>query len=334
MLKSTQSFSRVLIGLVLFCFITFVARDTALYAANSSLKQIRCHRYEEGGKPVKVRISLDFTGKPERLNLQRSDDPFGNVPSGYVEDFIIVTLDEAAADAIDQVNINYGTAKGTLNIRIEDHAIYLAVLKGYELQESSFNYLDADKVAYIDMKLAIRTEMPEPKVAEEPAAVPDTVFIEKVVHDTIYIEIGDTAQVVHDTIYIEKIIYVEKGEEFNKLNSIKCQHYVHWWDNPDFRLDLCFSMNTEKLVIEKSRERLDDIPDGYSVQYVIHPRDKGIPQLFDDTYVKYVRCSGKILLKQVQDNYYLLAEEGIVLKPDRFTYDEYNRKACLRLGYY
>ncbi len=332
MKQSNKSFNRmpILTGLVIVLLLQFGA--TALYA--SDLTQVRCHRYEEGGKPVKVRLSLDFDGKPEKLSLQKSDDPLGNAPSGYVEDFVIVT--EVGATAISPVNIKLGNAKGTLNIKIEENTIHVAILKGYELQASTFNYLD--EVAYIDMKIAIRTEMPEPKkppVVEKPPepVVTDTVYIEKIIHDTVYIEIGTTAKSAPDTVYIDRIVYVEKEEELNSLKGIRCENFLHWWNDPHIRISFFFKDHTEKFEIKESTRKLKDIPAGYDVKYVIEYTTKGIPPLFTDVNTNYVRSEEKILLWQAKDKCYILAREGIDLKPRNFGYDENNRLAFLRLTY-
>jgi len=323
MTQSNKSFNRMPIITGLAIVLLLQCGATALYA--SALTQVRCHRYEEGGKPVKVRLSLDFDGKPERLSLQKSDDPLGNAPAGYVEDFVIVTQDEASASVISPVNIKLGNAKGTLSIRIEENSIHVAILKGYELQASDFNYLD--EVAYIDMKIAIRTRMPEPKkppVVEKPPepVVPDTVYIEKVIHDTVYIARETEAKLAPDTVYVEKIVYVEKGEELNRLTDIRCENFLHWWNNPHIKLSFFFKDHTEKFAVKESNRKLKDIPAGYNVKYVINCTTKGTPPLFTDVNTNYVRSRGKILLWQAKDKCFILAREGIDLKPRDFQYEE------------
>lgn len=334
MTQSNRNFNRMLILTGLAIVLLLQCGATALYA--SALTQIRCHRYEEGGKPVKVRLSLDFDGKPEILSLQKSDDPLGNAPAGYVEDFVIVTEDEASAAAISPVNIQLGNANGTLNIRIEENTIHVAILKGYELQASEFNYLD--KVAYIDLKIAIRTKMPEPKkppVVEKPPepVVPDTVYIEKVIHDTVYIEIGSGAKPAPDTVYIEKIVYVEKGEELNKLTGIRCENFLHWWNDPHIKISFFFKDHTEKFDINESTRKLMDTPAGYNVKYVIDCTTKGTPPLFTDVNTNYVRSREKIMLWQAKDKCYILARDGVNLKPRIFQYEENEKLTFLRLTY-
>ncbi len=328
MIHSKQSTGRVLFRFGLICLFILVNCHTALHAATSSLKQIRCHRYEEGGLPVKVRLSLDFTAKPERLTLKKADDPFTGAPAGYLTDFVIMSADKRAAGAIKPVNVRYTNAEGTINLAFADNTIHLAVIKGYELQKSEFKYLDEDNVAYIDLKLSPRMVMP----TRSPKVVHDTVFVEKIIHDTVYVEKAG-AETIHDTVFVEKIVYVEKGGNVNKLTGINCRHFLHWWNDPHFRIDFKFKKKVEKLAVKESRQKLKDIPPGYAVQYVIYSENRSLPKLFDDVPVSYTGCGGKLILKPSKNKCYLLVKEGYKFKPHVFTTDAGNRVSSLRLSY-
>ena len=329
MIQSKQSINRILIISVLVCFSILVTCNTALFAATSNLQQIRCHRYEEGGLPVKVRLSLDFSDTPERLTLKKADNPFEGVPAGFLKDFIIVTVNQQATNAIAPVNIKYGNADGTLNLSFSGNAVNVAVLKGYELKKSEFKYLDDSNVAYVDMRLAPRTVMP----TRPSEVIHDTIFVEKIVHDTVYIEKAGASEVVHDTVFVEKIVYVEKGDDVNKLIDITCENFLHWWSDPHLRIDFKFKKDTEKLAVKESKQKLKDTPSDYRVQYVIYSENRSLPTLFDDVPVNYIKCGGKILLKPTKNKCYLLAREGFNFKPHVFTVEESNRISCLRLSY-
>ena len=369
--------------LVLVCLV-FVIQHTNIFAAGSKLTRVRCHRYEEGGKPVKVRLSLDFSAKPERLNLVKSDTPLRGVRSGFVEDFIILALDPGASKVFHAAEAQYGNAKGTLDIRIEDDRIHVAIKQEWELQSSKFNYLDENKVAYIDMRIIKRKKMPQPepvakpkpapkpkpkpkvevsdttsrpppvktlpKIEKKPAVIsvpaketpvavakklakPDTVFIEKFVFDTVYIEVGGKKETTPDTIYIEKIVYVEKGENINRVVMIRCMHYLHWWNDPHFRIDFRFCLEYEELILKKSRQRIKGMPKGYEVQFVVYPKDKKADDIFINCPVDYVHCTDMIAIMQIGNKCYVLAKEGYSFKPEKIEYDKKLRTASLRLNY-
>jgi hypothetical protein len=128
--------------------------------------------YDEGGIPVKVRVAIDFDGSPIKLDLVKSDDPYGKAPKGFIEDFLIVAATDADKDIIKKVTISAGNSSGKLNVITESGAIRVAIIEGYELQSAKFSYLET--VAYTDMKIIKRDVKPESKKEPEPIPVPKT----------------------------------------------------------------------------------------------------------------------------------------------------------------
>lgn len=360
MFQSKWNFSRILFGCGIALIFLLQINNSCLHAAVSNLTKIRCHLYEEGGSPVKVRIAMDFSGAPCKLDLLKSDDPLGDVPEGFVEDFVIAAAEAANTDAIGQASITYGNTKGTLSIKFIGNSIHVAVIKDLELQKSKFHYLE--DVAYTDMNIQKRTGMPVPVkppkvIAEIPLmkadtqiSIPDTLTpveetaasVEESIPDTglttyagttfapdtVYIE-----KIIHDTVYLEKIVYIETGAKPNKLLSTTCEFYDHWWNEPYFKLTFRFTKHTEKVTFKKTSRQPKDTPENYNAQFVINQIDQNAPAVFDDMYVKYERCSDKIYIGQEGNKCYILALKGTTFKTTGIYYDEYNNLAFLRLYY-
>ncbi|MDP8240778.1 MAG: hypothetical protein P9X24_16950 [Candidatus Hatepunaea meridiana] len=166
----------------------------------------------------------------------------------------------------------------------------------------------------------------------------DTVVIEKLVYDTLYEDtlFVDRIEIVTDTIHVEKVIYVEKGKEVNELMGINCENYVNWWNDPHIKLDFQFKLHTIKLAMEPSNKKILDAEPGYTVQYVIYPFDQDSSNtiLFhNEVPINYSRSSEQILVKMQENKCYLLANEGFIIRPHEFVYDDNNRLVYIRLRY-
>ncbi|NQU05195.1 MAG: hypothetical protein HQ568_03810 [Calditrichaeota bacterium] len=355
MIQSNRSYNLVTIGILL--LLAFVLQFTCqdVLAATGNVTKVRCHMYEEGGKPVKVRVAIDFDGSPIKVNLVKSDDPYGEAPKGFIEDFIIVAASGADNDAIGKATISAGNTKGKLNVITESGKIRIAIIEGYELQSAKFSYLET--VAYSDMKVITRTVKPEPKkepklkavpkpkpkpkVVPVPIAAPVPVPTPKVAAkkvkpkakptlktgtDTVYID-----KIIHDTIYVEKIVYIVKGEIPNRLFRITAGYFDTWWNDPYFRLEFKFSKKAENLELSPIKRKLSNIPKGYEPVYAIIQQDKDAPVIFNDVYVNYARTSGKILLLQRNNKCYILAKDGYSVKATKLQYDNFNHIVSLRL---
>ncbi|MCF7810101.1 hypothetical protein K9N50_03840 [bacterium] len=243
MFHSNRSYSLITIGVLLLLAFVLQSSCQYLYAASSNITKVRCHMYDEGGKPVKVRLAIDFDGSPIKLNLVKSDDPYGKAPKGFIEDFLIVATNDADKDGIRKATISAGNSRGMLNVITESDQIRVAITEGYELQSARFNYLET--VAYTDMKIIKRTVKPEPKKAPEPkpepkpvvkdttsamvdtAAVKPKPIVEKttpkvapvpivapvpvptpmVAATPVKTQVKPLAKAAKDTVYIEKIVY-------------------------------------------------------------------------------------------------------------------------------
>lgn len=288
---------------------------------------------------VRTRMALDFKIEPEQMVLQRTNQPYQNFSSEYIEDFIAVTKDANAANAIQPVNIKYGSARDILNIKVINNQIHIAIKKEYQLNEGIFKYVEETKrVTYIDLDISRRIDMPEKGYYAQSVQAPvqtsggsftrDTIFVEqvveKIVHDTIFVE--TTVEKV-----VEKPIFIEKGK--TNLSGIKCVHYMPWWREPYFKLNILFKKGIEQLKFEPSSEKLDNTPPGYEVQYAISQEDDNALVLFDGSEVDYIRCKAKIMLMQDQNKCYILSEGGLITTPDEFEYDENTNSAALRVGY-
>ena len=323
-------------GVLAMAFLCLFYSNNAAYGAENSLKLIRCHLSEDVDQPSRIRIALDFLVKPERLTLRQPAKTFSETSPGYIEEFLIITQTESSKRFINPVDIRYGSAKGIIHFDIVDHEIHVAVKEEYELVESEFKYIPETAVSYIDLEVVKRRVKSTPELSddksgdeiqlpeEEVDVVPDTVVFEKSVHDTVHIIGVDL---------IDKLIHVEKEKSTNQLLEISCEHFVHWWSDPHFKLDFKFSKATVKLVIERSDRKLDGLSEGYSVQYVIYPENGELRIFNDDVKVNYIRINGKILLKLDQNRCYFLAGEGYTLKPHKFVYDDYARIAYIRVRY-
>ena len=325
MYLTRQTSNRLLLNVALICLLGLSVMVSAVYAAPSKLEQIRCHRYEEGGIPVRIRLSLDFNGTPERLVVKEAENPFEGVPVGFLKDLKITTENKNAASAVSACPIVYGNTDGSLNITFAGNEILLAALKGYQLMKSDFNYLDESNVAYVDLSLKPRAVVPT-KPSE---AKIDTVYIEKIVHDTLYIE--KQAKTIHDTVYVDRFVYLDESK-VNVLKWIKCRQSISWWKDPLYKIDFKFSKETQSLTVKEYTKKLPDMPEGYIVKYVIQSEDKTAPLVMGDVDVDYGRGCDKFRLMPVADKCYLLFREGADLKPQTFTSDRGRKQVCLRLN--
>ncbi len=319
------------IGLALLCML--YPGNTAWGAANP-LKQIRCHLYELGDRPVSVRIALDFQSKPERMILQPSETTPDGTPRGFVEAFLISTESTSSRGLINPVNFLYTNARKIIHLSVINHEIHIAVNEDFTLQQSKFKYIPESNVSYIDLELAQRSETRSDVEAARDTAQNkdevkrDTVILEKFIRDTVFIR-----EIVRDTVAVEKLVYTEDEEIANRLLEVSCEHFVHWWSDPHFKLDFKFNLKAAKLTIKRTGKRLEDLPEGYDVQYVICPEGDN-PDLFgEDVKINYIRNNGKLLLKLDKSGCYLLARRGCVLKPYEFAYDDYANIAYIRVRY-
>ncbi|MDP8240777.1 MAG: hypothetical protein P9X24_16945 [Candidatus Hatepunaea meridiana] len=311
---------------------------TSLIAADSNLKRIRCNLYSTGGKPEKIRISLDFTGKPERLKLVKSTNPIKKVSNGYIKDFIIVTQTEKPLYLIENINIQYSNTKAILIINVEYNAIHISIKEKFELQTSKFYYLDNNKVAYIDLKVVKRDiilsqiELPVKKeIGSKPLDIikKDKAQNAKSIRPTYYRKKDVKNDVSLNVVTIRKPTNTKV--ENNELTGIKCEYFVHWWSEPRFLLDFCFSVFAKKLIINKSTVKLIDIPPDYQVKYVISPDDENASKLFNGIDVDYLHCNSRILLKQHKNKCYILVKDDYTFKPQAFVYDADRKLTSIRI---
>ena len=344
-------------------FLCAVLCSTSSYGVDNNLKKVRFHLYEEGIKPLKVRIALDFQVSAEKMILRRPERQHPEIPEGFIEDFVLLTENSGSAHLIAPVEIAYKNAADIMRVVIADHVIHVAVESIYELKQSHFNYVPQNKVSYIDLEIVERTTKPsvkkQPETPPKKPSIPVDVQtrmppdsstgekqprgltveqkpVEVVKHDTVYAKTHDTLYIekmVHDTFILEKVVYVDRGLNVNRLNVVNCEHYVHWWNDPHFKIDFQFSMNTVRLAIKESNDKLLDIPADYKVQYVIYPENDSLTLFHRDVYVNYVRCNGQIMLKQQENKCYLLAKQGYYLKPHEFVYDEVAHVVYIRVRY-
>ena len=366
MLHQKLSESRILVasGAIL---LGLLLVHSGSYCAANELQKVRFHLYEENFEPVKVRIALDFQSAYVKLVLRKSDQPFSNLPKGFIEDFVIAAEDESSGHLINPVDVEYKNAKDLIRLVIKDHMLHLGVKEDFELKGAHFNYVPDTHVSYADLAIVKRTAQPKPVESEVSSAEPeqplvtaaeedsgmvqvtyidpdriqitldqlpvqllkvDTVLVEKIIRDTVFIQ-----TLIHDTITVEKVVYIEQGRSANQLVGINCEHYVNWWHDPHFKLDFQFKLYPEELTIEASDKKLIDLPAGYQVKYVIHPVTSDLTLFHGDIQVNYVRCDGKIMLKLQDNKCYLLAGEGIDINPHEFGYDEKDKVAYVRLRY-
>lgn len=181
----------------------------------------------------------------------------------------------------------------------------------------------------------------------------DTLFMEKFVHDTVYFQVaaGDTSylsNVIHDTIYvnhvirdtvfidimreervfvqqdfidtlstIKNIVFANNGDYDTDLNYILFSKFSHWFEEPYFTLEFKFKDEIEKLRIIEADSKPQDLPEGYSVQYIISPKKKRLLDLIPDN--EYVRLHRKIALKMENNKCYILTRKGLILNPQKFT---------------
>ncbi len=324
-------------GVLAMAFLCLFYSNNTAYGAANNLKLIRCHLSEYVDKPSRIRIALDFQVKPERLTLRQPKKTFSEASPGYIEEFLIITQTESSKKLINPVDIRYGSAKGIIHFDIVDHEIHVAVKEEYELVESEFKYIPETAVSYIDLEVVKRSLKSIPELSDNKlsvkiqlpkAEIPDTVVLERKVQDTVYVK-----EMIRDTTSVKKLVQVEKKESANQLLEISCEHFVHWWSDPHFKLDFKFSKVTVKLVIERSDRKLDGLPEGYSVQYVVYPENGELRIFNADVKVNYIRSNGKIMLKLDQDRCYFLAGDDYTLKPHKFAYDDYARIAYIRVRY-
>lgn len=332
----------VLFGLV---FLSLTIVPNHIYSASNSLIQIRCHLYKEGGKPVRIRFALDFQDHPEKLTLLKSDEPYRNVPGDFIEDFIILDSNGKSVSLSGNVKIRYSNAADFVHIALKDQVIHLAVKEDYELTPSTFKYVTDTQVSYVDINIVRRSSRPPPSDMETPSATTSTkempsptameqtpqTAVEKpaeiISPDTIYLE-----KIIHDTIFVDKIAETGKESDTNKLTSINCEHCINWWNDPHLKLNFLFNLHPEKLGIIKSTAELDSIPEGYSVQYEIYPLGDNRQLFYQKVEINYEGSEDKILLIQDENRYYLLSRD-YDLQPLVFTEDDDKRVTFIRVRY-
>ncbi|MCF7810093.1 hypothetical protein K9N50_03800 [bacterium] len=161
----------------------------------------------------------------------------------------------------------------------------------------------------------------------------DTIYVESVVHDTVFIDVHKddrifvTKDVLGDVPIIKNIVFANNGDYGSDLNYIFYSKYSHWFEDPYFTLDFKFKTHSKELNVIKPDKILNNVPEGWAVQYVIAAdEEKLIP--FGD----YVRLHHKIAIRLENNRCYLLAREGIVLKPEKIK-DKDEKTLTLRVNY-
>jgi len=350
----TNSIAKEMYKLLATAFVVLglTALPNIAHSADNNLKQVRCHIYFDDSRPVRFRLALDFQQNPEKLILKESNEPYKNSSPGFIEDFIVVKDDERPLDIIGNVNYKYGNTKDLISIKIINNIIHIAVDEKYELRTSWFSYVPTTKVSYIDMNITRRIIKPEKPQVSEPvipvshesesapkmlpaqltvaktvavSSTTDTLYIEKVVHDTII-------RIVHDTVFVDKIVYVNRNDN-NKLTGIRCEHLVNWWNDPHYRIEFQFSETPLRLKIKDSDQTLSGVPPGYRMQYKIFPDDADCALFIEDIIVEYIQCDKNVMLIRKDGAYFLLARNEIELQPHEFAYDTGKRVSYIRIRY-
>ena len=313
----------VILLVLLFCI--------AIDVEAQDVKQVRCNLYEDGGKPTKIRLAFDFNNSITKLSMSKTGVGPG---SGFVED--IVFEPTSGGNIFSNSKIKYGNAGKMVKISFDGGVLHLKIQQQWELSTSKVNYLSDSKVAYTDLKIAARKEMPKamaakPELAKKPMAAlaGDTVFIEKVVYDTVIIE-----KIIHDTVFIDKLEYkyVDK-ESMNLATDIDCKYLTYWWADPDFRVEILFSKSPVDLQMEQPRSKLRGMPEGYKAMYIIKPKDRKLTGVFLDSDINYIHCDDEIIIKPDKNVCYVLVKESLSLKAGAFVYDQRKKSAQFKMRF-
>ena len=299
-----------------------------IYAENRLLR-IRAHLYEVDNLPACVRLALDFSEKVEELELQVPLEITKGIPDEYKSEFVVSVKNVSSRRVIQSAEIEYGNTEGVIYICIQDHEIHVAVRKQYKLNSSFFGYIPENRVAYVDLEVIVPGVAPLTRISEpSPEMKQDTVIVKKVIHDTVFVP-----KTEHDTTLRERVILVEAPKERRRLTEINCEHFVHWWSDPHYKLDFNFNGDPERLIIKEIDADLPIVEGDYSAQYVIFAARKEA-QLFDDRVkLNYVSCDDRISLKLKEGRCYIMAREGTILKPHEFCYDSQAGVAYVRIKY-
>ncbi|NQU04832.1 MAG: hypothetical protein HQ568_01965 [Calditrichaeota bacterium] len=164
-------------------------------------------------------------------------------------------------------------------------------------------------------------------------AVPDTVFIEKVVHDTVFIDVGKddrifvTRDVLDEVPIIRNVVFANNGDYETDLNYVLYSKFSHWFEDPYFSLEFKFKTKSKDLIIRKPDKELQNVPEGWKMQFVITAdEDRLIP--FSD----YVRLHKKIAIRMENNRCYILTRQGINLNPGEFK-DKNEKTVTVRFTY-
>jgi len=161
----------------------------------------------------------------------------------------------------------------------------------------------------------------------------DTIFVEKVVRDTVLVDMRKNNRIfvtkdeLDEAPIIRNVIFANNGDYETDLNYILYSKFSHWFEEPYFLLDFKFRTNSKDLDIRKPDKEVQNLPEGWTVQFVITAdEDRLIP--FGD----YVKLHRKIAARLENNSCYLLTRDGIVLEPEEIK-DKDEKTLFLRVNY-
>ena len=335
-----------------------------------------------------IRITFQFPQGARGFDLFPSDDP---VASSRLKDYNVFEfrfMDLDSVELFNDIEINYTNTFFVLEFVSKRNKNYLLLSKNVKITDRQvrqfvINKIFIDLFTIIDMFDIIDVM----QVVEYHQAKQDTVYLEKLVPDTVYmdtlflekivqekvyvtvdqdeaIELTDTVfveKLVHDTVHVEtvkrdtvfvdkytdkrvfiewdylgsvpikeKVVFANNGDYNSDLKYILNHKFSSWVDDPYLIVEFIFETGVKDLEIKKMDYKPRDIPEGYTVEYVIYPVKGSQLNLLPNC--DYVKLHRDIALKLEDNKCSLLTKRGIKLKPNVFKIKD-EKTVTIRINY-